>query len=84
MLEINQADAEPRGIKSGDTVVVSSPRGSIQLKANVTDIILPGVVEIPHLWPGEENVNILVDDQNLDPISGFAPVKSQLCEVSKA
>jgi anaerobic selenocysteine-containing dehydrogenase len=54
------------------------------LKANVTDTILPGVVSIPHHWPGEANVNILVDDKNLDPISGFAPHKSQLCQVGKA
>jgi anaerobic selenocysteine-containing dehydrogenase len=83
-VEINPADAGPRGIKSGDMVVLSSPRGSIRLKAKVSDIILPGAVHAPHNWPGEANVNILVDDQNLDPISGFAPYKSQLCQVAKA
>jgi len=84
LVEINPADAEPRGIQSGDMVIVSSPRGNIKLKADVTDTILPGAVQIPHYWPGEANVNILVDDQNLDPISGFAPFKSQLCQVTKA
>jgi len=83
MVEINPFDANLRGIRSGDMVTVSSPRGSIKLKADVNDTILPGVVMIPHQWPGEANVNILVDDQNLDPISGFAPFKSQLCEVTK-
>jgi len=84
LLEINPSDAKPRGIQSGETVIVSSPRGSIKLKADITDKILPGVVHVPHQWPGEANVNILVDDCNLDPISGFAPFKSQLCQVSKA
>ncbi len=83
LVEINPSDAAPRGIQSGDMVTVSSPRGSIKLKADVIDTILPGVVMIPHQWPGEANVNILVDDQNLDPISGFAPFKSQLCQVTK-
>ena len=83
LAEINPSDAAPRGIKSGDMVAVSSPRGSIKLKADVTDIILPGVVHLPHQWSGEANVNILVDDQNLDPISGFAPFKSQLCQITK-
>jgi len=83
LIEINPSDASPRGIQSGDMVTVSSPRGSIRLKADVTDTILHGVVMIPHQWPGEANVNILVDDQNLDPISGFAPFKAQLCEVTK-
>jgi len=84
LIEINPSDAEPRGIQSGDMVTVSSPRGSIKLKADVTDVILPGMVMIPHQWPGEANVNLLVDDQNLDPISGFAPFKAQLCQVTKS
>jgi anaerobic selenocysteine-containing dehydrogenase len=83
LVDINPKDAVPRGIKRGDTVVVSSPRGSIKMKANVTDAILEGVVTLPHQWPGEANVNILVDDRTLDPISGFLPVKSQLCQVTK-
>ena len=83
LVEINPSDAAPRGIKSGDMVTVSSPRGSIKLRADVTDTTLPGVVHVPHQWPGEANVNILVDDRNLDPISGFAPFKSQLCQVAK-
>jgi anaerobic selenocysteine-containing dehydrogenase len=83
LVDINPADATPRGIQSGDTVIISSPRGSIKMKANVTDTILAGVVSTPHHWPGEANVNSLIDDQNLDPISGFPPFKSQLCQLSK-
>jgi anaerobic selenocysteine-containing dehydrogenase len=83
LVDINPADAKPRGIQSGDMVTVSSPRGSSKMKANVTDTILAGVVSLPHHWPGEANVNALVDDQNLDPISGFPPYKSQLCQVTK-
>jgi anaerobic selenocysteine-containing dehydrogenase len=83
LVDINPADASPRGIQSGDPVMVSSPRGSIKMKANVTDTILAGVVSIPHHWPGEANVNLLTDDQNLDPISGFPPFKSQLCQVTR-
>lgn len=83
LVDINPADAAPRSIKTGDMVTVSSPRGSIRMKANVTDSILAGVVSLPHHWPDEVNVNLLVDDSILDPISGFLPVKSQLCQVSK-
>jgi hypothetical protein len=36
------------------------------------------------IGPGTANVNLLVDDQTLDPISGFAPFKSQLCQVLKS
>jgi anaerobic selenocysteine-containing dehydrogenase len=83
LVDINPADATPRGIKTGDTVTISSPRGSIKMKANVTDTILSGVVSLPHHWPDEANTNVLVDDQTLDPISGFIPCKSQLCQVSR-
>jgi anaerobic selenocysteine-containing dehydrogenase len=83
LVDINPTDAIPRGIKTGDTVIISSPRGSIKMKANVTDTILNGVVSLPHHWPGEANVNSLVDDRTLDPISGFLPCKSQLCQITK-
>jgi anaerobic selenocysteine-containing dehydrogenase len=83
LLEINPADARPRGIKSGDTVVITSPRNRIRMKAKVTDAILAGVVSLPHHWPGEANANALIDDRELDPISGFLPCKSQLCQVAR-
>ena len=84
LVSIHPADATSRGLKTGDSVTVSSPRGSITMKANVTDSVLEGVVNLPHHWPDEANVNLLVDDTTLDPISGFLPHKSQLCQVSKA
>jgi anaerobic selenocysteine-containing dehydrogenase len=82
-VDINPSNAAWRNIKTGDTVTISSLRGSIKMKARVTDAILAGVVSMPHMWPGEANVNALVDDRTLDPISGFIPCKSQLCEVRK-
>jgi anaerobic selenocysteine-containing dehydrogenase len=84
LVDINPADAAWRDIKTGDDVTISSLRGSIKMKARVTDAIKAGVVSLPHMWPGEANVNSLVDDRTLDPISGFIPCKSQLCEVRKA
>jgi anaerobic selenocysteine-containing dehydrogenase len=83
LLEIHQTDAEHRNINSGDKVIVSSPRGKVKVKANVTDAILTGVVHLPHHWPNDANANILSDDFNLDPISGFPGFKSQLCQVKK-
>ena len=81
LLEIHPDDASIRGINSGDDVMVFSPRGEVIVKAHVTDIILQGVVHLPHHWPFEANANILSDDINLDPISGFPGFKSQLCQV---
>ena len=84
LADINPADAQSREINHGDAVNISSPRGTITMKANVTDAICMGVVSIPHHWPDDANANSLVDDKSLDPISGFLPCKSLLCQVSKA
>jgi anaerobic selenocysteine-containing dehydrogenase len=82
LLEIHPDDAEKRKIEQRQRVMVSSSRGSIIVKANITDTTLSGVVHLPHLWPDELNVNLLCDDKNLDPISGFPAYKSQLCQVT--
>jgi len=84
VVDIHPLDASQRGISSGDEVEVKSPRGSIRLKARVTDEIKAGVVHVPHHWPGEANVNILIDDGALDPVSGFGSFKSQACQVALA
>lgn len=84
LVDIHPDDAKARRISSGDMVMVISRRGSIMVRANVTDAILPGVVNVSHHWPGAANVNSIIDDKNLDPISGFAPLKSSLCNVLRA
>ncbi len=46
-LWINPADAESRGIASGDMCSVKSPAGEIRIEAKVTSRIVPGTVGIP-------------------------------------
>jgi anaerobic selenocysteine-containing dehydrogenase len=81
LVEIHPSDAEPRGIQDGAPVQVSSPRGAVRFVARVTERIKPGVVHCTHGW-NSANVNELTDDRHLDPISGFPPFKSSLCEVA--
>ena len=83
LVEINTRTAESLGIAHHDTVVVESPRGSIRLRASVTDDIHPGVVSIQHGW-NEANVNLLTDHTALDPVSGFPGYKQVLCRISRA
>lgn len=45
-LWINTIDAERRGIKTGDTVLVRSPHGKVLRPAYVTDQIIPGVIDL--------------------------------------
>ncbi|MCL5264058.1 MAG: molybdopterin-dependent oxidoreductase [Chloroflexi bacterium] len=82
-VDINPRDASARGIHDGDDVLIETPRGQVKFKARVTDSILSGVVSASHGW-AEANVNLLIDDKGLDPISGFPPYKAQLCQVTRA
>jgi formate dehydrogenase (coenzyme F420) alpha subunit len=82
LVEINTITAQKLGISSGDAVTIESPRGSIRMKADVTDTIHPDVVSVPHGWK-EANVNILTSDEEVDPVSAFVGWKSVLCRVYK-
>ncbi|HHC74582.1 MAG TPA: molybdopterin oxidoreductase, partial [Thiothrix sp.] len=80
--QLHPIDAAARSIQTGDKVAVESPRGQVIFQAEVTDTIKQGVVHCFHGW-NNANINELTDDQHLDPISGFPPFKSLLCEVVK-
>ncbi|HPE61989.1 MAG TPA: molybdopterin-dependent oxidoreductase [Thiolinea sp.] len=82
-IQIHPDDARPRSIAHGDRVAVRSPRGTVYFHADVTDIMKPGVVHAFHGW-NNANINELTDGAALDPISGFPPFKSLLCEVVRA
>jgi anaerobic selenocysteine-containing dehydrogenase len=65
-VEVHPADAEARGIRNGDDVVVGNGRGSVRLRAVVTDAVRPGVVVSPKgRWAklnGGRNVNWTTSD----------------------
>jgi len=82
-LEIHSQTARACGIDDGDQAVVESSRGSISMKARVTDGILPDVVHLPHGWQ-HADCNLLTDHEKRDPVSGFPGLKSSLCRVRKA
>jgi cysteine desulfurase NifS len=88
---INTADAERRGLASGDKVTVKTLRGKIEMYAHVTGEIVEGAVEASGAGGGAlgsadwQNacVNDLTDLGNYDPISGFPAYKALLCDVVK-
>ncbi len=82
MVDINPVDADARDISQEDRVNLSTPRGSIRVKANLTEMVPPGVVSMYHGYP-EANINLLVEPDYLDPISGYPGFKSLLCEVKR-
>ena len=83
-LQIHPTDAARFGIEPGTSTRVRSRVGEVEIPAEVTDGIMPGVVSIPHGWghdaPGADmdvalryagvNTNVLSDGELIDPLSG--------------
>lgn len=77
---INPAKAQELGIQNNDLVLVESPRGSIKLKAFLTETISPSSVYIPGGWE-EANYNTLGIEEDVCPISSQANYMQCLCRV---
>jgi cysteine desulfurase NifS len=88
---INMDNAKESDIQNGDKVMIKTPRGSVIMRAIVTEDIVKGAIDANHACGspvGPEawqncNINELTDLDNVDPISGFPVYKSLLCEVVK-
>ena len=91
MVQMNPEDAAKRKIETGDTVVVKTARGFVEMRADVTKNIMKGFVYAPVGGGGplgpeswrKANVNVLTDLEQFDPISGFPVYKTLLCQVKK-
>ena len=88
---LNSVDASERKIKNGQMVQIRTLRGAVNMRAIVTDDIVKGAIDANHAsgspigpksWKNN-NVNVLTDIKQFDPISGFPIYKSLLCEVEK-
>lgn len=85
-LMIAPADAAARKIEDGDLVAITSGAGRVEIAAEVTDAMMPGVVSLPHGFgharpgvrlgvarerPGVSH-NDLTSRTRIDPLSGNA------------
>ena len=80
--DISPVDAARLGIKQDDTIRISTPKDAIVVKANLTQMVQPGVIHMFH-GHSEADVNVLFEGDYLDPLSGFPGFKSALCKVEK-
>ncbi len=99
MVEINPATAALHEIEQGQWVSISTPRGSIRARAHFNSSLADGVVGGQDGWwqscpdlglPGYDplgsdgaNINLVIGDEILDPISGAAPHRSYPCQLRK-
>lgn len=81
VVRLHPQDAEKRGISEGDQVRVFNQLGEITVKAEITNIVLPGVIDMFHGWH-QADINLLTT-RDFDPITGFPPFRSGLCEIER-
>jgi anaerobic selenocysteine-containing dehydrogenase len=95
-LMIHPDDAARRGITDGATVRLSSRVGAVEIAAEVTADMMPGVVCLPHGWGHDRDgirlsvasrhagasINDVIDDQRIDALTGTAVLNGTPVEVA--
>ena len=71
-VELHPADADPLGVGDRDEVIVASRRGQVQVRARVTEMVVPGVFMPFHFAEGAANV---LTNNALDPESSIPEFK---------
>ncbi len=98
-IELYPTAAAERGISPGDWVKIETPEGSVRARARFNDSLEPRVVCGQHGWwqacpdigapgydpfgPDGANVNLIISNEAIDPISGSVPHRSYLCQVRR-
>lgn len=82
VVEIHPEDAKELCMEDEEMVVLVTPVGSMELCLSVNSSCLRGTVNVYH-GAGEKDINLLLDDTYLDPVSGFPGYKSYCCRLEK-
>jgi anaerobic selenocysteine-containing dehydrogenase len=99
-VELHPAAAAARGIGAGDWVHIETPRGRVRARARLNDSLDPSVVCGQHGWwqacaeigaPGYDpfgpegaNLNAIIGNDAIDPVSGSVSHRAYLCQVRRA
>ena len=65
-------------------MIVETRKGSVKVKASITQDMMPGVVSLAHGWEDELNANNLVELDAHDSITGYCEYRNVACRVRKA
>ncbi len=98
-VEMHPDAAAAREIGNGDWVRLATPEGAVRARAVLRPTLDPRVVSATHGWwqacealglPGYDatsaagaNMNALIGNREVDPISGSVPHRSYLCEITR-
>lgn len=81
VVRIHPQDARERSINDGDAVRVFNHLNEVEMKAEVTNLVHAGMADVFHGWH-QANINLLIS-RDFDPVTGYPPFRSCLCEVEK-
>jgi anaerobic selenocysteine-containing dehydrogenase len=98
-VELHPKAAAERGIHAGDWVRIETPEGSVRARARLNDTLMPDVVCGQHGWwqacpeigapgyypfgPDGANLNLIIGNQAIDPVSGSVPHRAYLCQIHR-
>lgn len=80
--DMSREDCLRLDLKEGDRIVISTLRGSVTVLVHPTDSVPAGLVNLYHGY-SEADANSLLDEDHLDPYSGFPAYRSTRCAVRK-
>jgi assimilatory nitrate reductase catalytic subunit len=78
--ELHPATAAQLGIDDGAWVELSTERGTVRCRAELTTDIRHDTVFLPFHFPGEERANLLTEEAT-DPISGMPEFKRTIVQI---
>jgi anaerobic selenocysteine-containing dehydrogenase len=100
LIEIHPKTAADLSVADGDWVNVETTVGKVRLKAKYSDSLHPKVVCAPYGWwqdcallslPAYDalssagaNINLVIANKDIDPISASVPHRSSMCRISKS
>lgn len=99
-VELHPSVTEERGIGPGDWVHIETPGGSVRARARMNNTLAPNVVCGQHGWwqacpelglpgydpfgPDGANLNLIISNEAVDPMSGSVPHRAYLCQIRRA
>jgi anaerobic selenocysteine-containing dehydrogenase len=95
---LHPSDAARLGVEDGATIRVKSRVGSVEVPAEITDRIMPGVISIPHGFGHDRDgvklgvaskhpgvsVNDITDERHVDALTGVTALNGLAVQVSPA
>ena len=86
VVDIHPTDAEKEQVDDGDWVQIETPKGVIEMKAKISQVVHQGSVRIAWGWGDYNpryNLNSLTDDERRNPITGTPSNRTFMCRISK-